>query len=146
MFGFSIAEKLFTVVKNCVDNSLPTYRSGIRTAFLEQDYSEEQINKVTGDYFDEVVNNVAAILHGMSPSINTKFMLALTSPSMASLPSDATDGFIMAGTLYYIAYFAVTGKDANSRSAMELNHYQKKRMDETLAELDREISAMEAPK
>lgn len=100
--------------------------------------SEEEMNNKNSiaiqKYYEKVLNNVCSKISEINPTFKYRFLLCINS-SVCGYETDINS--LAAGSVYAIAYWVVTNKEADSKDCIFINHYVYELKNKSLEELDR---------
>lgn len=140
MLGLSIRERLIKTVQNASVNAIPSYKAAIINAIRkDKNISEEIVQRIAFEYHRRILNATLSVFETSSPNIHTRFSLAIASPLLCGYEIEPNQPH-MAGSIYAMAYWAMTNKTAKPKDFTALNHWQADIMDKVLCEIDTELS------
>lgn len=145
MFGLSTRERLQKTITEVALQNTKAYKQTIVNSLRKLETMPEiEANKtllaIRRDYLDLVANTVINGLRDASPKIFMRIQLNFLSPSKCGYDDLDLENGISGGALYAICYNAITGKIANPKDCIFMNHVVHEIMEDVLREIDSEYS------
>lgn len=140
MFGLTARERLIKTIQNASVNSILSYKNSIIEIVQEGEaFDDDATQEALADYHRGVLEAVSAVFDASSPNIHARFSLVTTSPGLCGHEIEPGRPH-MAGSVYAMAYWAMTNKSAKIKDVMFLNHWQASIIDGALYEVDKKLS------
>jgi hypothetical protein len=140
MFGLTTRENLIKIVQNASINAIDSYKNSIiDIAQKSDDASDDDALEVLFEYHRKVLLTVKSVFDASPSNTCIRFSLAITSPGICGYEKQFGQPH-MAGSVYAMAYWAMTNKSAKIKDVMFLNHWQASIIDGALYEVDKKLS------
>lgn len=141
MFGLTARERLIKTIQNASVNSILSYKNSIIEIVQEGEaFDDDATQEALADYHRGVLEAVSAVFDASSPNIHARFSLVTTSPGLCGHEIEPGRPH-MAGSVYAMAYWAMTNRAAKVRDCVALNHWQAAIIDNAILEAGNELGA-----
>lgn len=136
MFGLSIRDRLIKLVSTEVQHYIHIYKDGMLSSlkyFYPKKIPTEEYFIICQKYFDTVANCCFQSIQDISPKYCFRMTQILLNPNQCGYNIDESK--ILAGAVYAICHYVMTGKVAKEKDCITLNHFQVYIMNTCLDEL-----------